>query len=185
MVTSLKRDCWQHFFSSCGCPPTQCGPDQIFEERTCECRSLLSARIRTTWFIFVGMKGNKSAVADAKTAVVEANAWSSTTKNGTLQLARAGDTRTWDWANAHQMDKWANMQKCFANDQVPTWGVQRMQHWVQVSDSFEFCERYTQGGDPSRKKTWIWPDYQADTTCGASLQRIRPRIIFSYVTIFY
>ena len=39
-------------------------------------------------------EGNKSAVADAKTAVVEANAWSSTTKNGTLQLARAGDTRT-------------------------------------------------------------------------------------------
>ena len=110
LVTSLKRDCWQHFFSSCGCPPTQCGPDQIFEERTCECRSLLSARIRTTvhwmWFLFVGEEGNKSAVADAKTAVVEANAWSSTTKNGTLRLARAGDTRIW---NAHKMDKWDNM----------------------------------------------------------------------------
>ena len=45
------------------------------------------------WFLFVGEEGNKSAVADAKTAVVEANAWSSTTKNGTLRLVRAGDTR--------------------------------------------------------------------------------------------
>ena len=24
--------------SSCGCPSPECGPNQIFEERTCECR---------------------------------------------------------------------------------------------------------------------------------------------------
>merc|ERR1712037_300460 len=27
-----------HLNCSCGCPPAQCGPNQIFEERTCECR---------------------------------------------------------------------------------------------------------------------------------------------------
>jgi len=27
-----------HLNCSCGCPPAQCGPNQIFEDRTCECR---------------------------------------------------------------------------------------------------------------------------------------------------